>query len=672
LTRLLFIWSLLFITWACAGQELPPITQQQLEDLAETTDEEPNDDNFLQQLEYFRRNPINLNTATIEELQAIRFLNDLQIASLLRYRSLLGNLVSIYELQSVPGWDPVTIRRILPYVKVTASTPLKETFLSRFQHGDQSLLVRISRVLEKSKGYDTALNTHYLGDRNHLMFRYRYQYKDLLYFGLTSDKDAGEQFFRGAQSKGFDFYSFHLFARKLGIIQSIALGDYTVNLGQGLIQWQGLAFGKSAEAISIKRQSPVLTPYRSAGEFYFNRGVGMTLQKGSLQSTLFASFKKISGNLITDSVEHFSSLITSGYYRTPSEIADRNNVGLTSWGGNLAYHSASFRIGLNAVSHHFDLPFEKRDEPYNLYAIRGKRVFNSSVDYSYTYKNIHLFGEGALDKAFHRAFISGALVSVDQKMDVSLLYRDIQQQYQSLSGNAFTENSTPVGEKGLYTGVVLRPAYGWQLNAYADLFRFPWLRYLVNAPSSGHEYLAQLNYQPNKTFGFYVRFRNKNKPTDESAPVVIYYPQDRLKQNLRIHLFQQLSPAFSVNTRFELLWFNRQSKASEQGFLSYVDGKYDGKRLSAGIRLQYFETNSYDSRIYVYESDVLYSFSIPAFYNKGFRYCLNIHYRVAKNFGCYLRLAQTVYTDKTLIGSGLDEIEGNTRTDLKLQLSYLF
>jgi hypothetical protein len=672
LTRVFFIWSLLVLVLACTAQDIPPITEQQLEDLAETTDDEPKDDNFLQHLDYFRRHPINLNTATIEELQAIRFLNDLQITSLVRYRSILGNLVSIYELQSVPGWDPVTIRRILPYVTVANITASKENIISRFNHGDNTLLFRISRVLEKSKGYDTSLNTHYLGDRNHLTFRYRYQYKDLLYFGITGDKDAGEQFFRGAQAKGFDFYSFHFFARRLGFIKSIALGDYTVNLGQGLIQWQGLAFGKSAEAISVKRQSPVLTPYRSAGEFYFNRGIGITLQKGKLQSTFFASYKKISGNIVKDTIEQFSSMITSGYYRTPSEVADRNNIALTSLGGNVAYQAANFKIGVNAVAHRFDLPFQKRDEPYNFFAIRGKTVFNSSLDYSYTYKNTHFFGEVAVDKGRHRALISGALMSIDPKMDVSLLYRDIQKQYQSLLGNAFTENATPVAERGIYTGVVLRPARGWQLNAYADLFRFPWIKYLVNAPTSGYEYLAQLNYSPNKTFGAYVRFRNKNKPGDNSGGGIINYPEDRIKQKFRIHLYEQLSPKFSFNTRLELLWFNQRSVTAEQGFLSYVDGKYDSKRFSAGIRFQYFETSSYDSRIYVYESDVLYSFSIPAFYDKGFRYYLNIHYRVVKNFDCYLRLAQTFYNNKMLIGSALDEIEGNKRTEVKLQLSYLF
>src|SRR6185503_7473909 len=101
---------------------------------------------------------------------------------------------------------------------------------------------------------------------------YRYSYKNLLQYGLVGDKDAGEQFLKGAQHSGFDFYSFHLFARNVGVIQSLAIGDFTVNMGQGLIHWQGLAFKKSAATMSIKRQSAVLRPYNSAGEFYFHRG----------------------------------------------------------------------------------------------------------------------------------------------------------------------------------------------------------------------------------------------------------------------------------------------------------------------------------------------------------------------------------------------------------------
>jgi hypothetical protein len=195
---------------------------------------------------------------------------------------------------------------------------------------------------------------------------------------------------------------------------------------------------------------------------------------------------------------------------------------------------------------------------------------------------------------------------------------------------------------------------------------------LVNAPSKGYDYLIQLNYQPNKLFGMYVRYKSKNKPVDSSGNGIIYYPQDQLKQNLRIHLSQQVSSSFSINSRVELMWFNHQMKNNEQGFLNYVEGNYERKKLSANLRLQYFETNSYNSRIYVYESDVLYSFSIPAFYDKGFRYYLNLHYSITKNFELWMRWAQAIYSDKKVLGSGLDEINSNHKSEIKLQVRYLF
>jgi hypothetical protein len=661
---------LLFFALGGFSQDLPPVTQQQLENLADANeDENQEDDNFLLQLDYFKQHPLNLNTATAEELQLLRFLNDLQINSLIRYRNLFGNLISIYELQSVPAWDIPTIRKVLPYVTISNTVSLKEDFIGRFNGGDQSLLMRATRVLEKSKGYNTSLNTHYLGDRNHLLFRYRYQYKNLLYFGLTGDKDAGEQFFNGAQSKGFDFYSFHFFVRNIGRIKSLAIGDYTVNLGQGLIQWQSLGFGKSAEVMSIKRQAPVLVPYRSAGELYFNRGVAAAISKGNMEATLFGSYKKISGNLVRDTSERFTSLLTSGYYRTPSEVADRNKIALASFGGSVSYQSSFFKIGLNSVAHRFNIPLQKRDDPYNYFAISGKRVFNSSLDYSYTYKNLHIFGEAAIDKHLNKALVSGALISVDPRVDLSFFYRNIAKNYQALFGNAFTENTNPVNEKGIYAGAVIRPVSGWQLNAYADFFQFPWLRYRVNAPGRGYDYLVQLNYQPDKLFGMYVRYKVKNKPIDSSGVGIIDYPSDQVKQNFRIHLSQQLSALFSVTGRVEALWFNHKA---EQGFLTYVQGNYEAKRLSANLRLQYFETNSYNSRIYVYESDVLYSFSIPAFYDKGFRYYLNLHYDITRYLELWARLAQTTYKEKDTVGSGLDEIAGNKRTEIRVQLRYNF
>ncbi|WP_315821124.1 hypothetical protein [Paraflavitalea speifideaquila] len=155
--------------------------------------------------------------------------------------------MSLEELQAIPAWDPATIRQLLPFVQLGIAIHRSIPFGKRLYAGNHSLLLRASQVLERAKGYQppaTNDKDHYQGNPMRLFTRYRYNYANLLQYGITADKDAGESFFKGAQRTGFDFYSFHFFARQLGKIKTLALGDFTVNMGQGLIHWQSLAFKK--------------------------------------------------------------------------------------------------------------------------------------------------------------------------------------------------------------------------------------------------------------------------------------------------------------------------------------------------------------------------------------------------------------------------------------------
>ena len=90
------------------------------------------------------------------------------------------------------------------------------------------------------------------------------------------------------------------------------------------------------------------------------------------------------------------------------------------------------------------------------------------------------------------------------------------------------------------------------------------------------------------------------------------------------------------------------------------------------MSLQYFETDSYNSRMYAYEDDILYSFSIPVFYGKGYRYYFNIKYDINKKLSFWMRWSQTIYKDQNTIGTGLDQINGNTKSTLELQGIYTF
>jgi len=676
--RLLTILFTIHYSLFTFAQEIPVTTEQQLENQTDADQAETEDDAWLQDMEHFRKNPLNLNTADAEELKQLRIVTDLQIANLISYRNLFGRFLHIYELQAVPSWDVGTIKKLLPFITVNTPVSLAEEFGKRFRDGEHSLLLRVSQVLEKSDGFDKSTSgTKYLGSPQRILFRYRYSYKNLLQFGLVADKDAGEQFLKGAQNKGFDFYSFHFFAGQIGVIRSLALGDFTVNMGQGLIHWQSLAFKKSADVLGLKRQSAVLRPYRSAGEFYFHRGAGITIKKGKLESTAFVSLRKLSANFVADTVNNddfISSILNSGYHRTSSEAADRNNLSQTTVGGNVLYRGKKFHAGFNGVYYHFSLPVQKRDEPYNLYAISGKNWYNISADYSYTYKNLHFFGEAAVDKNFNKAFVNGLLVSVDPRVDISLLHRHIAAAYQSVNGNAFTENTYPTNERGFIAGITIRPAIGWRIDAYGDIYKFPWLKYQVDAPSRGTDFLSQLTYTPSRQVEIYTRFRSETKQSNQpDNTTVTNYLVFLPRQSWRTHFSYKINTAITLRSRAELLWYDKNGLNKENGFLLFTDCIYKPllKPLSGGVRLQYFETDGYNSRIYAYENDVLYSYSIPGFFDKGFRYYMNLNYDLGKNLSFWFRWAQTIYRDKSSVGSGLDEIQGNKRTEIKLQARWL-
>jgi hypothetical protein len=673
-----FLITLLFTihysAFTLLAQDVPETSEQKLENLADILETETEDDSYLLELERFRKNPINLNHTDADELRELRILSGLQISHFISYRKLFGKFLSIYELQAIPSWDIITIRRLLPFVSIGSSISVKDEAKKRFTGGEHTLLLRFSRILETQRGYDKSRpGTKYQGGPERILFRYRYTYKNLLQFGIVGDKDAGEQFFRGAQKKGFDFYSFHLFARRIGIVQALALGDFTVNLGQGLIHWQSLAFGKSSEAISIKRQSATLRPYNSAGEFNFHRGAGITIAKGKTEATAFISFRKLSANFVADTVDQYdyiSSFLTSGYHRTPSEIADRNILSQTAAGANVKYRTGRLLVSANGIWHRFSLPVQKRSEPYNYYAISGNQWFNFSMDYSYTFKNIHFFGEAAADKNLNKAFVNGLLLSVDNRVDLALLQRTISQGFQSINGNAFTENTFPTNETGWYAGISIRPAMAWRIDAYADFFRFPWLKYLVDAPSRGTEYLSQVTYTPGRNTELYLRYRHENKERNQPGNVtvtnfLVYKP----RQNIRLQFRNRINPSVTLRSRVELMSFDKQGINKSNGFLTYFDIIYKPmlKPLSGNIRLQYFETDNYDSRIYAYENDVLFSYSIPPFYDKGFRYYINLNYDISRRLTCWLRWAQTIYPERKTVGSGLDEIQGNRRSEIKLQ-----
>lgn len=656
--------------------------EQALEDLAEAEELETEDDSYLQQLAQLRRNPLNLNTATLSELQVFRVLNELLLLQLIRYRELLGPFQSIYELQAVPGWDVETIQRILPYVKVGPSQSLGEVVGSRLRDGQHALLLRIAQVLEPSRGFtpDTAGKAPYPGSPHRLFFRYKYVYKNTLQYGFLGEKDAGEQFFRGAQKNGFDFYSFHLFARNLGKIKRLAIGDYTVNMGQGLLVYQSLAFRKSVDVLNVKRQTEIFRPYNSPGEYAFHRGAAITLGHKNWHLSAFVNTRRISATAQiasdTSEFEDFvSGILTDGLHRTELEASRKRNTKELGIGGSLQYRTPQGQIGVNAVHYQLERPLVRQPLPYNLYQFTGKSLTGISGEYGYTYKNIHLFGEMAFNPGGGKAMLHGLIAGVDRNVDVSLLYRRIDKDYHTLYGNAFTEGTTPINESGLFMGINMRPWRNIRIDAYADVYKFPWLRYRVDRPSDGRDFLMQLTWKPNKQIEVYTRFRSETKALNYSNVTGnTRFTADIPRQNWRTQISYKVSQSVTLRARAEAMWWDANGSESEQGFMLYGDFFYKPwqKPYGCNARVQWFETDGYNSRLYAYESDVLYSFSIPPIFGKGFRWYTNLTYDLGRRISVWFRLARSLYPDQTTVGSGLDQIDANHRTDYRFQVRYIF
>jgi len=131
-----------------------------------------------------------------------------------------------------------------------------------------------------------------------------------------------------------------------------------------------------------------------------------------------------------------------------------------------------------------------------------------------------------------------------------------------------------------------------------------------------------------------------------------------------------LSRSFRFRSRVQLL--SLRNAAKETGFSASLDGIYKpfGSSFSASSRVQVFETSGYDSRLYGFENDVLYSHSIPAVFGRGVRYYVIAQCRLLRKLSAGLRWARTIYRGQEDVGSGLDMIRGKRKTEIKMQLIY--
>lgn len=661
------------------------IIQQRIELIAEQAENENIDfTTLIDRLSYYYDRPLNLNTASRDELQELELLSPFQVNSIVSYRQQYGEFTTLYELRLIPQLDWNSIEALLPFVKATPRIEKDGFSLKRaFRYGRHDLFLRYSRVLEEQEGYasiDPAElaenpNRRYQGSPDRLYTRYRYQFGDNLSIGVTGDKDAGEEFFTGSNPNGFDFYSAHLYLGNVGPVKQLAIGDFQAQFGQGLTFWSGLNFGKSADALNVLRYDRKLTPYTAANENLFLRGGGATIELGSVEVTGFYSRKNIDANIDqTDTLNPnelvFTSLQQSGFHRTLGEIEDKDALEEEIAGGHISIERENLKIGGTGVWSRYRGDFSRDLDFYNQFDINDNENVNLGLDFDWIVKNFHFFGEGSRSRNGGWAYLAGALIQVDPRVELVVFQRNYQRDFQSVYGGAIGESSRNQNERGTYLGARMKLTPRLNFTGYFDRFKFDWLRFVTDAPSDGADYLGQLNYTPSRGVEMYVRYREETKGRNTRRDLAIRYPVEENRRYIRYDISYRLTPSLQGKNRLEWSRYQQEDTSAYHGFLIYQDIKYErpGSKWAFWGRLALFDMESFDARIYAYENDVLYFFNVPAYSDRGVRYYVMTKYAMNRSVTLWVRLAHTYFTNRYDVGSGLEQIDEPQRTEVRVQL----
>lgn len=700
--------SLLLLTLATQAQNEEIDLESFAERLFQVQDENISYEDIYESLLLFYTDKLNLNKAEPEELASLFILSPGQISQFFEHVDKNGKLLSINELQTISGFDLQTIRSLRPFVTVEESEIDSRPFIQRVLNEENNyFLLRYTQRLENQIGYSPAfpLDSLFVEDENGSVVdtltsppsryngspakvygRFRTSHKGDFSLGFTFEKDAGEQFEFANNQKGFDFYSYHLLLEnKLGF-DKIMLGDFQLQIGQGLVYGAGFSAGKGAETVNaVKRNSLGLKPYTSVLETGFFRGIGLSKTMNDFNLTVFYSNLKEDGNVqqfssigldtdFLDEEEFINSIQNTGFHRTERELSIKNKIDQQSVGFSLEYKpNRRLRVALSGLNSNYSVPLFRRPNNYNQFEFKGDHNYVLSSSFSYSWQNFSFFGEGAQSKSGGIGAIGGLVASLSPIVDFAFLVRNYDRDFHSFYATGFSENSRTINENGTYWGIQIKPNRRHKLNLYYDQFSFPWLKFRTEAPSDGYEYLMRYTYTPSRQISMYAQMRQQEKQISIANENVNVLTQ-QVKRNYILNIDYTLKSGLDLKTKVQTSTLNQVGDLTK-GFAIIQDLNFDLWKFKCYTRVALFDSEDFNNAQFVYENDVLYAFSIPAYIGTGVRNYVMLRYDPVRNISLWIRYARTTFPNAagvSTLGSSLDESIGDTASEIKAMLRFKF
>ncbi len=665
----------LSFSWALQAQEVDTLAQigqnidflyqlllEQTEDrLAETlelndAEGEDSHEELIEDYLFYLENPVNVNSEEIRHLEEIGLLSAFQVKALTDYRRQFGDLMIADELLMLDDFSEATVAVISPLVVFGKSEWVKER--ERITLGKALTRGRHQVTLNYAQKFGGEIQEDVLGGPQKMQLKYTYHYLQKFRFGVVTEKDAGEPRF-------FDFVGAHAYASDLRItdalaVKDLALGDYQLSFGQGLTLWSCMGFGKGGS--SMMKRGAGIRPKASASEGKFFRGAATTLRYRDCYVTAFYSNRLVDATIsLADSLDEpelASALQETGYHRTLNELAKRHTVRQQVFGGHLSYAGPHLEVGYTIYHLRLSVPLELKPTKYNQYFFQGDRLTDMGVDFRWLIGKAAFFGELARSDNGAWAGLIGMTMKPQGYINFSVLYRNYDKRYQSLFHSAFGEGSRNQGEEGWYLGLQCAPVSGWDLLAYCDFFRMTWLGSQVYNPSWGQEYSLKVSHQISKNATMLLRFKSKTKMKNSSDDHVFsHYPIFYTKRSLNFQISYGITEDLSFSDKVAYSHYLNDDGVNSQGYLLCHDVAYKpaGKPYSITFRYALYGCNDYNSRISVYENDVLGAFSIPNLYGHGSRVYLLGKIKLYGSLSLYSRV-------------GVNVLSEETKTDLKAEL----
>lgn len=607
--------------------------------------------------------PINLNTASREDLQQLPFLNDQQIEALQEYIYKYGAIKSWGELAMIEPLDK-TRQKLLTFfttIETTANSYFP-TLKEIINKGRNELVATVSVPFYERAGFKGG----YLAKSYKNWVRYSYGYGRYFKVGLVASQDAGEPFFSGRNKLGYDYYSMYLVIRKMGRLKALAIGRYRLRFGMGLALNNDFGFGKIATLATLGRQANSVNAHSSRTEANYLQGAAatVTMAKG-LDVTGFISYRDIDATLNADSAT-IATILGTGYHRTESEMSRKHNATEFLGGGNVNYFRNGFHAGATALYTSFSREFKPNtNQVYRYFSPAGKSFWNMSVDYGYISRRLSVNGETATGNSGAVATINSVSYQLADNLSLMALQRFYSYKYYAIFGNSYSDGGVVQNESGVYVGANWQPLGHVSIMFYTDYAYFPWAKYLVSRSSHSWDNFISMTYQRG-SLSLLVRYRIRARQRNNSDGTDLI---PNIEQCGRLSMAYKTTH-WAFTTQADVANSHREANSFGWMVSEFVGCAYGVFHVNANVG--YFHTDDFDSRLYVYEHGPLYNYFFPSFFGHGVRYSIDVRADLNKRLMLLAKLGSTHYFDRNQISSGAQMINGNTQTDLDLQLRWVF